>query len=203
MQIFIKQTYNKYSCLIKDNFHRFRLFFIYQLIVILIALFLGVFICLKNTGNNCLDRLFDNCLYEFVCGHINFFQLFLNNILKFFIVFLLTMLCFCNKKLCYISYVILFYIVFKLFFDIALLIKCLGLIGLIIVLLNLLFNALILFCLFIMQMLLLIKVSNQCNDFCFNFNFKNILFLYSFVVILSFIYSLLLLIFFPFINAFV
>lgn len=203
MQIFIKQTYNKYSCLIKDNLHRFRLFFIYQLIVILVALFLGVFICLTNTGNNCLDRLFDKCLCNFVCGQINFFQLFLNNVLKFFVIFLLIMVCFCNKKLCFLSYVIIFYVVFKWFFDVALIIKCLGLIGLIVVLIYLLFNLLILSCLFIMQMQLLIKVNNQCNDFCFDFNFKNILTIYLFVVILLFVQSLLMLIFFPFINAFI
>lgn len=204
MQIFFKQMFHKYSCAIKDNFKRFKTFFILQLIILIVAGFLGVLICLKNANNCCLDRLYDKSLYNLLCGHINFFQYFLKKTIEYLFLFSLLVICFCNKKCCYISFIITFYFVFKVFFDIAILVRCLGFVGLLFAFVSVMLFVLLVLCsLFVAEMILLVKVHNQCNDFCFNFDFKMLLTIFLFIVILLFIQSLTMLIFFPFINAFV
>lgn len=204
MQVFFNRAKHKYCSNLKDDILKNKLFFILQTVIIFVAILLGLFISIKNNGNCGISKIFDGTLYRFICNDINFFQFFLKKIIYILFLYVLIMLCFCNKKTSYISYLIVFYFTFLVFYDLVLIIKCFSLIGFIFgIVCFLLFNLIILLSIYLLQIILFRKVNCQCNCLDFNYDFKNILLLFGLISAVVFVQSILLLIFFPFINAFV
>ena len=189
---------------IKDWIRRYKWFLILELSLFVLSIILAVSLVVKNTNCLQLQKLTSNNLYCFLIGKASFFHFFFCSFIKFSFFIILNSLCFCNRYLKYISLLIVNIFVFKIFYDIALIICLLGIVGVAFsILCLLLFYILILKLIIILQMSLLEKLDNQCGDFNFCYNFSFIGYLILCLLIIIFIQSIIISIFLPILNLFV
>ena len=204
MNVFFIRNFSNVIENIKDWIKRYKVFLIFQLTCFLIMAILAISMVVKNTNCLTLERLTNNDLYCYLIQKSSFFHFYFCLILKFSLFLSLNCLCFCCGYLKYISILISSIFVFKIFYDITLIICILNAIGVVFSLICLLICYLILLMLLIiLQLSLCEKLQNQCGDFnfCYDFKFIGFVILCSFVVIL--IQCILISIFLPILNLFV
>ena len=189
---------------IKDWIKRYRWFLILELCLFVLSIVLAVSLVVKNTNCLVLDKLTNNNLLCFLIGKISFFHFFFYAFIKLTFFLIINCLCFCNRYLKYLSLLFLNIFVFKIFYDITLIICLLGIIGVTFSILCLLvFYILILMLIMVLQLSLLEKLDNQCGDFNFSYNFSFIGYIILCLLIILLIQSIIISIFLPILNLFV
>ncbi len=189
---------------IKDWIRRYKWFLILELCLFGLSIVLAVSLVVKNTNCLVLEKLTNNNLHCYLIGKISFFHFFFYSFIKLAFFIAINCLCFCNRYLKYVSMIILNIFVFKIFYDISLIICLLGIIGVTFSILSLLiFYILVLMLIIVLQLSLLEKLDNQCGDFnfCYNYSFIGYIILCLLVIIL--IQSIIISIFLPILNLFV
>ena len=200
MHIFVFRNLSNIIENIKEWIKKYKLYLIIELVCFLLMIALSVSMVIKNTNCLALEKMTNSNLYCFLICKKSFFDFFICCVFNFFILILINCLCFCHSFGKYISLVITSIFVFKLFYDISLIICLINIIGVLFsVLCLLIVNVLFLCLIIILQLSLLEKLESSCGfNFCYDYKFIFSLFVVGVIIIL--VQCILISIFLPILN---
>ena len=204
MHIFICRNFSNIVENIKDWIRRYKIFLILELVCFVFMIILSVSLVVKNTSCVAFEKMTNANLYKFLICKKSFFDFFICSLFNFLLLLALNCLCFSNRYLKYLAVLINCIYVFKIFYDVALIICKLNFIGVIFSILCLiLFCAVILCLVMILQLSLLEKLDSSCKDFNFCYDFQFLLWIFLCGSLIILLQCILILIFLPLLNIFV